>query len=97
MNPADGSSAPGQPEPMPGWNLALPVWEPLDPANPTAQELDAYAADLEQVRLDSIRTMEELTVITEARLLEPDLPEQQKVELREALRQATEYLDVLRG
>ena len=97
MNPADGSSAERQPEPLPEWQVVLPAWEPADPEHPTAEELEAYAAALEQTRLGSIRTMEALAALTEARLQDPSVPDEQKAELRQALLQATDYLDVLRG
>ena len=97
MNPADESSPERPPEPLPEWQVVLPSWEPADPEHPTAEELEAYAAALEQTRLASIRTMEALAALTEARLQDPSVPDEQKAELRQALLQATDYLDVLRG
>ena len=97
MNPANGSSPEHPPEPRPEWQVVLPSWAPADPEHPTAEELEAYAAALEQTRQDSIRTMEALAELTEARLQDPGVPEEQKEELRQALLQAIEYLGVLRG
>ena len=97
MNPADGSSPERPPEPLPEWQVVLPSWEPADPEHPTAEELEAYGAALERTRLDSIRTMEALADLTEARLQDPGVADDQKEDLRQALLQATEYLNVLRG
>ncbi len=97
MNPADGSRPERQSEPLPEWQVVLPVWEPVDPEHPTAEELEAYTAALEQTRLDSIRTMEALATLTEAKLQDPGVPDEQKEELRQALLQAAEYLNALRG
>ncbi len=97
MNPADGSRPERDAEPQPEWQVVLPSWEPADPEHPTAEELEAYGAALERTRLDSIRAMEALAALTEARLQDPGVPDPQKEELRQALLQATEYLNVLRG
>ncbi len=97
MNPADGSSPERLSEPLPEWQVVLPTWAPADPEHPTAEELEAYGAALERTRLDSIRAMEALAALTEARLRDPALPDDQKEALRQALLQAVDYLNVLRG